>query len=348
MKKRFVAIVLGICFIVSGCSDNSKESNSSIQDRTNSTTSDFQTEEINSSPIDNNNERKEEFDKKCKELTEQFISSIPETAGYSMQLTEPEIEYDTYGGDLSKIYVIKANGNGEDERLLIGYLDIFSDDEYAYFQAAKKYIEFIDENAIDISGRENYYIMINTTIDKKYDIYIYRANDNVKITYGDRHIHSAYSERLKNMDLFKECSESISLPGLVKFDDLPKDTASYEITVEYNGKSLSHKWYKLEDCDSDTVFVTYIDDGSYDGISDDELLYYAYSSIIDPQNKLNDYSFYDFIIAYKSGEHFAGSITYSPYFSKHSYATWVERYEHLNDNAFNRKLLSILSEGSSE
>lgn len=358
MKTRLFAIVLGACFILSGCSSVSQENSSPNSEGSNGSFPLSSTAEsssslitISSEPQAISDDQRREFDEKCEAIIEQLVDLMSGTVGYNVQFTKPNVQYDNDDVSLSKIYVIKISGNGEDYRHLYSFLDIYCEDEYLYFQAAKKFISFIDENAIEISGRDQYGIAINSNINNGIsDIGISRNEYGIDIVYGNRNIRSAYSDRLKNMELLKESNESLALPGLLKYDDLPKDVVPYDITVEYQGDSLTHKWYRLENGDDDKVFVTYIDDGTYDDMSDDELVYYAYNSILDPQNESDPSSFesYDFYFAYKSGEGLVCSIHYDPRFQEYSYVTWISQYDYLNSNPLNEELLRELTEEKSK
>ena len=357
MKTRLFAIVLGACFILSGCSSVSQDNTSPNSEGSNNTFSLSSTSEsssslitISSEPQAISDDQRREFDEKCKDFFERTIDSMPVPDGYSVQIIEPNVQYDNDDYSLSKIFVIRTYGNGEDERFLGSFLDIYCEDEYKYFQSVKKFISFIDENAIEISGRAHYGIAINSTRNRYFDINIMRDEYGIDIIYGNRSIRAAYSDRLKNMELLKESNESLALPGLLKYDDLPKDVVPYDITVEYQGDSLTHKWYRLENGDDDKVFVTYIDDGTYDDMSDDELVYYAYNSILDPQNESDPSSFesYDFYFAYKSGEGLVCSIHYDPRFQEYSYVTWISQYDYLNSNPLNEELLRELTEEKSK
>lgn len=353
MKKSVIAAAFAGIMFLSGCSgvsqdeynslieENSKlkESSSSLE----STSSETSTSETSNDTNSNNKELEEKFNTKCKNIVEQMFS-LYNTLDYSIELTEPSVDYQNDNDCLSKIYVLKVNGNNEDQRFLMAFLDINSTDEYEYFQSAKKIINFVDENVLEICGRDQYMISINSTENGYTDISIYNKSSDVNIIYGNRAIQSAYSDRLKSMELFKDCDEQISLPGLIKFEDLPQDCVSYDITCEYKGKTLTHKWYKLDNGKDNHNYVTYIDDGTYDDMTDEELIFYAYISLFDEQNELNRYG-NNFYFAYKSGENLACSITYyvSSAFSDLSSCRWIGEYERLNSHDYNIELLNILT-----
>ncbi|MBE6890032.1 MAG: hypothetical protein E7485_08480 [Ruminococcaceae bacterium] len=322
MRKSILAMVLAAVLCFSGCSGNSSSGG-----------------ETSITQHVNREELKVGFEKKCDTLVNSFMTSSQST-DFDVKLTVPRVNYEDDAYSLSKIYVVSATGNDEDERALISFLDIYCEDEYQYFQTLKRYIEFISENAIDISGREQYIISVNATESGIVDIGITCSSYGASIVYGDRSIKSAYSSRLKNMELFKDSSESIAIRGLIKFEDLPSDVVSYDITVMYNDKAITHKWYSLDN-DGDKVFVTYIDDGTYDNLTDDELLYYAYSAVHDKQNELE--SLNEFCFAHKSGE-LVGNISYFNHsFGNVAYAHWSGQYEHLNSDPLNQSLLSELN-----
>lgn len=356
MKKTITALSLAAALLLSGCSGVSQESGNSATDESSSsqtesssssTATSSSTSETSNDTSSDNKALEEDFNAMCKSIAEQVLS-FTDTAGYSMELTEPNVNYND-DICLSKIYVAKVNGNDEDERILMAFLDINSTDEYEYFQSAKNFINFVDENALEICGRNQYMIAINPTENGDVDISIITNTNGINITYANRAIRSAYSDRFKSMDLFKDCNEQISLSGLIKFEDLPKNCVSYDISCEFQGKTLTHKWYQLENGDSDISFVTYIDDGTYDDMTDEELIFYAYMSIFDEQNKLDRYG-NNFYYAYKSGEKLACSIIYydSSAFRDWSSCRWIGEYERLNSHDYNIDLSNILTGKTTE
>ncbi len=334
MKKSVLAMVLAASLFLTGCSGGAQEE---------SNTSPI--ESTDNSNVPKNDEQKEKFAEKCKEQIEQMKQLFSAYPNGEFQIDESSIQYaedDIYS---SKIYVFKG-GNNNDERFLMCYLDIYSTDEYEFFQVTKEFISFIEENALDIAGRNEFMISINPQDNGVANIGIIYQKNGTTITYADRHIRSAYSDRLKSMDLFKECSEQISISGLIKYDDLPSDHKSYDVTCEYDGKQLTHKWYKIDDGTLGNVFVTYIDDGSYDDITDEELIYYAYFSAFDPNNIDDSEMINDYYFAYKSGENIVCSIHYMNIFNKlNSFScNWNDKYEYLNDNEFNISLKNSIIE----
>lgn len=348
MKKSVLALLLVGALLLSGCSGVSQESGISTPAESTKSGSTSSTSSVVSSVPTGGDKDQEKFDHKCKTIIEQMIGSMNEYS-YSVQTDESSLQYDDNEISLSKILVEKVSGVGEEGRALFAFIDIYSEDEYQYFQTIKNFINFIDENAVEISGSSLYFIAINATENAEIDISITRDEYGTDITYGDRRIQAAYSERLKSMDLLKDSDEQITLPGLIKYDDLPSNVNSYDITVKYQDKELTHRWYKLENGKDDIVFVTYIDDGTYDNISDEDLIYYAYNSILDPKNELNQHSSYDFYIAFKSVKEVACSAyySYSSLFAEYNSLHWIGQYEHLNSNPLNQELLGILK-GESE
>lgn len=352
MKKSVMAAALAGVMLLSGCSGTSQENSNS----TNSANSNSQTGSSSSSSVNlsstseksgdtnlDNKEFEDNFNAKCKNIVEQMLS-IYDSMEYNVQLTESSANYNNDNDCFSKIYAVKVSGNSEDERLVVAFLDISNTDEYEYFQNAKNFISFVDENSLEICGRNQYMIAINATDMGYSDISISNSTSSKNIIYGNRAIQSAYSERLKSMEFLKDCDEQLSLPGLIKFADLPKNSVSYDITCEYQGKTLTHKWYKLDNGKDNHNYVTYIDDGTYDDMTDEELLFYAYVSLFDEQNELNRYG-NNFYFAYKSGENLACSITYydSSAFRDWSSCRWIGEYERLNSHDFNIELLNILT-----
>ncbi|MCM1276693.1 MAG: hypothetical protein NC299_15260 [Lachnospiraceae bacterium] len=353
MKKSILAGVLAAVMLLSGCSGVSEESgNSTVESNSSSRTESSgsstiissSTSETSEVSISDNKELEEKFNAKCKAVAEQMFSFY-ENVGYSVELTEPSVQYNNSDDSLFKIYVLKVSNANEDERIAMAFLDTNSTDEYKYFQSVKNFINFLGENALEICGRNQYMLAVNSTESGTTEISVTVNVDkeSVDVVYGNRAVRSAYSDRLKSIDILKDCSEQLSLPALLKFDDLPQNCVSYDITNEYQGKSLTHKWYRLDDGQDDHNYVTYIDDGTYDDMTDEELIYYAYSALLDPQNELDRYS-NNFYFAYKSGEELACSITYyvSSAFKDWSSCRWLGDYEDLNSNLLNTGLLNVL------
>lgn len=346
MKKSVMAAALAGVMLLSGCSGVSQESsssaigeNSSVQtdNGSSSTVTSSSANETSEGDTSDNKELEQKFDEKCEQLIEHFSSVMPNT-----QFNEPSVQYENSDICVSKLYVLK-NDDYEDDRILMAFLDIYTDDEYEFFQTTKGFISFVEENVLEISGRNQFMISINPELDGASSISISCDDNGSSIIYADRSTRSAYSERLKSLDLLKECDEQLSLPGLVKFDDLPKNCISYDITCEYQGKTLTHKWYKLDDGKDDHNYVTYIDDGTYDDMTDEELLCYAYSALFDDQNELGTFS-NKFYFTYKSGEEMVCSIYFYPseFLRENTSCHWLGKYEHLNSNTLNIKLLNTL------
>ena len=338
-KSIFITMVLAAALCFSGCSNNSPKSENVPSE--NPSGGEVSNIEVPITPSVNSGKDNAEFEKKCNDIMDLFLA-YSQSSDFDVKLTAPNVNYQDDEHSLSKIYVASDTSDSEEDRVLIGFLDIYSEDEYQYFQILKRYIEFISENAIDISGGEQYFVYVNATSVGNMDIGINCNTYGASISYGDRHIKAAYSNRLKNMELFKDSDETIALMGLMKFEDLPKDTVSYDITAAYNDKAITHKWYSLDNGD-DKVFVTYIDDGTYANITDDELLYYAYNAVVDKQNELKSWNYFYF--AYKSGEPIGYISYYNAYTSQYSsaYASWYGEYEHLNSAPANEYYLNQLN-----
>lgn len=336
-KSIFITTVLAAVLCLSGCSNNLPSGSSEII-----SSEIVSSGEVSITQATNPDKNNAEFEKKCNDIMDLFLA-YSQSSDFDVKLTAPNVNYQDDEHSLSKIYVASDTSDSEEDRVLIGFLDIYSEVEYQYFQILKRYIEFISENAIDISGGEQYFIYVNATSVGNMDIGINCNTYGASISYGDRHIKAAYSNRLKNMELFEDSNETIALTGLIKFEDLPNGTVSYDITAAYNNdKVIAHKWYSLDN-GSDKVFVTYIDDGTYANITDDELLYYAYNAVVDKQNELKSWNYFYF--AYKSGEPIGYISYYNAYTSQYSsaYASWYGEYEHLNSAPANEYYLNQLN-----
>lgn len=334
MKKTLLIVALAASLFLSGCSKVSQEEGNSTL-----------IESTDNSNVLKNDERKEQFATKCKEQIEQ-LEQLYAVFSDDFQINEASVQCPENDMYTSKIYVAKTGANNNEDRMLMSFLEIYSDDEYEFFQATKEFISFVDENALDIAGRDQFMISINIQDNGTPSIAIMCQEDEVSIIYADRGIRSAYSDRFKSIDLFAECEEQIALPGLIKFDDLPNSCTPYDISCEYGGKTLTHKWYKIDDFTTNNTFVTYIDDGSYNDITDEELIYYAYISAFDPDNTDDSKMISEYYFAYQSGETVVCSIRYMKLFKNlNSFScNWINEYEYLNDNEFNVNLKNSIIE----
>ncbi len=334
MKKSIIVVLLTACLFLSGCSEVSQEeSNSTLIEST------------DNSNVLKNDGRKEQFATKCKEQIEQ-LEQLYVTFSDDFKIEEASVQSPESDMYTSKIYVAKTGASNNEDRILMSFLEIYSDDEYEFFQAAKEFVSFVDENAVDIAGRDQFMISINIQDNGTSSISIMCQEGSTSIIYADRSIHSAYSDRFKSLDLFAECEEQISTLGLIRFDDLPKSCTPYDISCEYNEKTLTHKWYKIDDFTDNNIFVTYIDDGSYNDITDEELIYYAYISAFDPDNTDDSKMISEYYFAYQSGETVVCSIRYMKLFKNlNSFScNWINEYEYLNDNEFNINLKNSVIE----
>lgn len=294
--------------------------------------------------IDNKAQR-EKFNKKCDKIIEQMEKSLSSTTDFNMQFAVSSLQYDNSDKYSSKLYTIK--GDNEDDRYLLAFLDIYTTDEYEFFQATKEFISFVSQNALDICGRNQFVMEINSQENGLCDIGITYDTENSSITYTDRSTRSAYSERLKSIDILSDCNEQLTVSGLLNYDEVSKTFKAYDVSCEFQGKVLTHKWYNIEDGKNKNIFVTYIDDGTYDNLSDEELIYYAYNSAftsnnVGATNYINDGHYF----AYKSSKDVACSIRYYEYGGKMRgfYCTWGGEYEYLNSNPLNQELLDALNE----
>lgn len=339
--KKTIALSLAAVMLLSGCSSKTEESATLTSSQSSNTA--FTNEPINSIPQTISKEKEEQFNQKCQKVIEAFVSSFKSVSpNVDVKYREPTVNYKSGNNYLTKLFSVKS-GNNENERGLICFLDIFTDDEYEFFQTMRDVISFLEKNALDICGQNRFVIYINSQENGGGDIGIVFEENNASVSYANRNIRSAYSDRLKSIDILKDCDESLSLKGLIKFDDVSKLYEPYDVSCEYNGKTLTHKWYKIDEDENKPIFVTYIDDGTYNDMSDEELIYYAYNSVYNENNKVkfNEDGVYHF--AYKSDEHdypMACTIYYysSEYFKEHSLMKWYGDYDRLNSNPLNEKL----------
>ena len=335
MKKAFLSLTLVAMLALSGCSDNSGIF-----------TSNYSGNALGSSQIISEH-KKAEFYERCDNQNNQFISS-QNNAGFSeINCSVSSVQYEDGNCFLSKIYVFKS-GDSTDSRMTVGYIDIYSEDEYDFFKAAKGFICFVKENAIDISGRSNFSIVINPKKDAAgnfYDISVLYSDGSSSIDYSSRKLRSAYSERFKSIEFLEGSRQSLSLLGLIDYDDVSKIYDPFSISTKLQEKVLSHTWYKVEEDKEDTVFVTYIDDGTYGNMADDELVYYAFSvanELSKTEPYLSDITVY---FANKSNkDKIACSLHYYQAKNRIQYSncTWFGEYERLNENSLHIYLEKLL------
>lgn len=339
MKKALLSAVLAAVLLVSGCSDVSQVS-------TNENSSDI---ENNLSTVENNatqtgnKEREQLFNDKCEQIIKAFSDSIINASGEVVQFNLSSIQYDDGNEYLSKLYTVKG-GKNNNYRCAFGFIDIYTTDEYEYFQVVKEFISFVNENALELSGSNQFVIDVNAKEGGTCDIGIVYENDYSSITYANRNVRSAYSERLKSIDILKDSREELTTLGLVNYKDVSALYEPYEVSCDFQGKTLTHKWYKIEDDKDNSVFVTYIDDGTYDDMSDDELIFYAYSASTSPSHNNKNGSDVKTYFAYKSKSGIACSfhLYSSPAFREYSYCSWAGDYERFNSNTNNMKYEMIL------
>lgn len=339
MKKAILSAVLAAVLLVSGCSDVSQVS-------TNENSSDI---ENNLSTVENNatqtgnKEREQLFNDKCEQITKAFSDSIVNASDEVVQFNLSSIQYEVGNEYLSKLYTVKG-GKNNNYRCAFGFIDIYTTDEYEYFQIVKGFISFVNENALDLCGSNNFSIEVNGKVNGAGDIGVVYEKDYSSITYANRNIRSAYSERLKSIEILKDSREELTTLGLVNYEDVSKLYEPYEVSCEFQGKTLTHKWYKIEDDKDDSVFVTYIDDGTYDDMSDDELVFYAYSASTSPSHNIKNGSDVTAYFAYKSKPDIACSLhlNSSPILREYSYCSWSGDYERLNSNTYNKQFEMIL------
>lgn len=351
--KKVIALLLAAILLLSGCSNVSQEG-SNLNTASSSTNeaaiinSSSNNSVPQSSPIDHKKE--EQFNAKCKELLKTMTTSMAENS-YDFQAVESAVQYGNSNEYMSKLYTIKDDN---DDRYLFGLMDIYSNDEYEFFQNVKGFVSFAAENALEGAGRDQFMIAINPNETGTAVLSIlYSVSEGSSIIYADRSVRSAYSDRLKSINILKDSTENLTLGGLIKYDDVSQLYTPYDISCDFQGKKLTHQWYKLDDekTQSRNVFVTYIDDETYSNISDEELIYYAYSSALDPNNTgATNYYNDGHYFAYKTSNDIACSIHYYVmggeivYFS----CTWSGEYEYLNSNPLNEQLKAALNEQTSQ
>lgn len=325
MKKVFLSAILVVVLLVSGCSDSS-----SLQNNV-------------SGSIQNVNQERANFTVKCEQIIKRFSDISIEMEFPAPQIDEARIQYES--GDIysSKLYTVKS-GKNNDYRYIMGFIDIYTTDEYEYFQVVKGFISFVNENTLDLCGSNNFSIEVNGKVNGAVDIGVVYEKDYSSITYANRNIRSAFSERLKSIEILKDCREELTTLGLVNYEDVSNLYEPYEISCEYQDKILSHKWYKIDEDENNPVFVTYIDDGTYDDMSDDELVFYAYSASTSPSHNIKSGSDVTAYFAYKSNSGIACSLhlNSSPILREYSYCSWSGDYERLNSNAYNKQFELIL------
>lgn len=325
MKKVLLSVISAAVLLVSGCSESSSQSSST------------------ENSIHNIYRERGDFIEKC-EQTIKSLSDINIEMGFpAPQFAETRIQYES--GDMysSKLYTVKS-GKNNDYRCILGFIDIYTTDEYEYFQVVKGFISFVNENALDLCGSNDFSIEVNGKVNGACDIGIVYENDYSSITYANRNVRSAYSERLKSIDILKDSREELTTLGLVNYEDVSKLYEPYDVSCEYQDKTLSHKWYKIDEDENNPVFVTYIDDGTYDDMSDDELVFYAYSASTSPSHNIKSSSDVTAYFAYKSKSDIACSfrLNSSPILREYSYCSWNGDYERLNSNAYNKQCEMIL------
>lgn len=339
MKKAILSAVLAAVLLVSGCSDASQLSiseNVSVIDNNSSTAS-------NNVMQTGNKEREQLFNDKCEQITKAFSDSIVNASDEVVQFNLSSIQYEVGNEYLSKLYTVKG-GKNNNYRCAFGFIDIYTTDEYEYFQIVKEFISFVNENALELSGSNQFVIDVNAKEGGTCDIGIVYENDYSSITYANRNVRSAYSERLKSIEILKDSREELTTFGLVNYEDVSNLYEPYEVSCYYQGKTLSHKWYKIDEDENNPVFVTYIDDGTYDDMSDDELVFYAYSASTSPSHNIKSSSDVTAYFAYKSKSDIACSfhLNSSPILREYSYCSWNGDYERLNSNAYNKQCELVL------
>ena len=336
MKREFFALLFCGSMLLTGCAKSSTVSTETSARSSNSSVISNELNEIT------NDTRVSEFEQNCSTATKLYQEYL--LTGTGAEISESSAKYDCGSDCLYKIYVVDCGEESSDGKGVWAFFDINTNDEYQYFVAVKDFANYIVENVVDISGDDNYIISVNAGEYMLADLQIIGWDSNVNIIYGSRELKSAYSQRLKNMDAFKDCEERYTLSGLRRYDDLPSNTQSREISVEYESKKLVHKWYEITDADNSLAFVTYIDDGTYDNVSDDELIAFLYGSISEHQSEMDSVkqtSFY-FYITDKSGTIDICTVFYYSSFSGFSNVYWSGDYSHLNDNSLNISMFQAL------
>ena len=155
-------------------------------------------------------QKKAAFYKKCDGLMEQLAAAQKDNEYAKISYTIPSVQYKDGDKSSSKMYVVKMEKS--DERAVIGYIDIYAEDEYEFFKTAKDYILFVKENALDVSGRSDFSVTINPkekAVGIFYDITVLYANGASSIFYSSESLCSAYSERFKGIDFLKDSKQDV-------------------------------------------------------------------------------------------------------------------------------------------
>lgn len=338
MKKKTIALFLA-SLLLSGCrADMSDPLGQPESESSDNTTG-------NSASVLN---REENFDLKCKRVFEQLSQNNSDF--FKPEFDEASIQYQKGEIYLSKIYNLTPvdlnSGDKIGDVAAVAFLNVYSESEDEIFQTAIDFITFVEEKAPEISESSDFSVYIFFNDSERFDINITGGANDFGIVYSDKNVRSAYSEKFKAVPRFENCAEGVAFSGIIKYDAVSELYAPFDFSCDYEGKTLSHKWYKAEAPDGGFFFVTYIDDGSYDDMSDEELIYYAYKASRDPANYSEEEgsarNFYYF--AYKSGYEMACVIacSLSNNSDKQNTCTWYGDYSRLSSNPLNLELLSGL------
>lgn len=194
MKRAILSLAIAAALALSGCSDGSGI---------------YTSDNLNALQIISE-QKKAAFYEKCDGLMEQ-LAAAQEDMGYDkVSYTSSSVQYKDGDKSSSKMYVFKMEKG--DDRGVIGYIDIYTDDEYEFFKTAKDFILFVKENALDVSGRSDFSVTINPkekAVGIFYDITVLYANGASSIFYSSESLCSAYSERFKGIDFLKDSKQDV-------------------------------------------------------------------------------------------------------------------------------------------
>lgn len=194
MKRAIISLAIAAGLALSGCSDGSG----------------IYTSDNLSALQTISEQKKAAFYEKCDGLMEQLAAAQKDNEYAKISYTTPSVQYKDGDKSSSKMYVVKMEKS--DERAVIGYIDIYAEDEYEFFKTAKDYILFVKENALDVSGRNNFSVTINpkeNAVGSFYDIAVWYENGASSIVYSSESLFSAYSERFKGIDFLKDSRQNV-------------------------------------------------------------------------------------------------------------------------------------------
>lgn len=339
MMKKLTALVM-LAILLSGCGENMGVLGQPTDESSVSESSDNASG--SSASVLN---REENFELKCSTVCEQLRTNNADF--FTTKFDKSSVQYQSGEIYLSKILNITAidlqSGEKTGKSSAAAFMNIYSESEDDIFKAVTNFLSFVEENLSKISENNDFsaYFFINDN--EHFDINITFRENKYAITFSDKNVRAAYSEMFKAVKKFEDSSQGLTFNGLIKYNAVTEQYAPFDISCDYEGKTLSHKWYKVE-APGGFFFVTYIDDGSYDDMSDEELIYYAYKASRDPANYTENTTRNTYYFAHKSGYDLACAITFSlgDNASKDNSCSWYGDYKRLSANPLYLELLSGL------